>query len=399
MNTRLSHSHSKRKAISGIVAAVILFAMLFTVGTGYFLSVNNENGLYQNILFSNANKVAAQIDESVEITTMTVQTSPQHIGFFANNTGGITVNITSYYLIDELGNVLDCSGVGVPSSCTTGSPFPLIVNVGKGTAGIPTTRTYVDTGVQPASGATYVLKILTARGNVYSATYPPTATALASQALSSGAIGDLYMDFSSFTYYSVESGGLCPPYTSGGTYSGYCVDLSTRQEGFTMSHTVLTSPSAFSVSITNYNPNHQTITLDEFSMIMQLQLHGSSGMVPNVWYIVSNASRVSGTTLYPAYQRFTTISLPYGVSTLLMFASASPVCQSGQSPGASPNGCYVLGMGGNSGTTPFVCGGSQCAGAGATDPAFVVTHGWKGIPTSETANYGQNSPYVTVLYY
>jgi len=35
-----------RKAIAGIMAAIILFAMLFTVGTTYFLYVNLNNQLY-----------------------------------------------------------------------------------------------------------------------------------------------------------------------------------------------------------------------------------------------------------------------------------------------------------------------------------------------------------------
>jgi hypothetical protein len=379
---------TKRRAVAGILAAVILFAMLFSVGAGYFLFVNTENGLYQSVLFNNANKVTNAVTEGVVVTTLATKTSPQHIGFYVNNTGGSTANVTSFYVSNSSGYVLACAGQGVPTpKCTSNSQFPIILNVGAGSQ-------TVDTLFPPVSGVTYVLKILTARGNVFSTTYPPTATALASQALSSGAIGDLYMNFSSFRYFQTTTGGSCPAYVNGGTYSGYCISGSTVQPGFTLPYTTPASFAVFYVSITNYNPSHATITIDQFSLLMQLQLHGSSGVVPLIWYIISNSSKVAGTTLYPILQRFNLITLPYGVPTNLVFSAANPVCLAGQSSGT--NGCQILST--SSGNL-FKCGGSTCPGTGSTDPTFIVTHGWKAIPTTQTANYGQNSPYVTILYY
>ena len=391
---RLNPRNNGRKAISGIIAAVILFAMLFSVGASYFLFINNNNGVFESVLFNNANAAAQRFNEILAVNT--IQTSSNHIGFYANNTGGLTANMTSYYLLDSTGNVLNCAGVGVPTpSCTSGSPFPVIINVGRGTANIPSTGTYVDTGVTPTSGATYTVKILTARGNVFSAAYPPTATALASQALSSGAIGDLYMAFSTFSHYNVTTTGCPASGTSvpGGKSSGYCLMGNQAQQGFTV-HYQMGGGSflgAWGVSITNYNPNHVTITVDEYSLLMQLTMHGSSGLKPLIWYMVGNSSKVSGTSLYPILQQFTNVALPYGVPTFLLFAENSNVCTSGQTtPCTNAGGSNMPATG---------CTGSNCPNAGSTAPTFIVTHGWKGIPTSQTANYGQNSPYVTVLYY
>lgn len=377
---KLKHIRSKRKAISGIVAAVMLFAMLFTVGTSYFLYVNNANGVYQSVLFSNANNVASRVNEYLSVTTLT--TPSNHIGFFANNTGGLTANLTAFYLLDQSGNVVKCGGVGVPGACTQGSPFPLILNVGKGIANIPTTKTYVNT-TQPVSQgatATYTLKVMTARGNVFSATYPPTATALASQALSSGAIGDIYIQPQTFTYYYVctSGSGTCTacaaPWTS-------CY-LQKEGPGFT----VPTSgggnyPLAWGVTVVDYNPNHFNVTLDSYTLLMDFFAASPSNNKlynPIDWYIVST----SGSQILGSYSKTT---LSYGIPYTLYFSSGSP-------------GAFV-------GYKTPVCSGNNwpcLPTAPSIALVFLLTHGCEAVKTancgSATYNYGQNSPYVSTEY-
>jgi flagellin-like protein len=369
---KVTRSRSKRKAISGIVAAVILFAMLFTVGTGFFLFVNTENGAYQAALLGSTSGVSNKIIEELAVTTISTS-APKHIAFFYNNTGGITSNVTAYFLLSSTGTVLKCVGIGVPSSCTTDTTtFPIITNVGKGLRVSSTGQTYLDTGITPVSGSTYTLKILTAMGNVFSATYPPTASTLASEALSSGAIGDLYLQPNTFTYYEVCTtvSGSCNSCKSGsGCY------MRAQGKGFTITQAFTESNvMAFSMIVTDYNPNHANITLDADTVLVNFYLVTGSGssFKNNYWYIVSNSS----TQIRSSY---TPITLSYGEPVELFFASNTI----GTYGGTTVNSNVYS-------STPSIA------------LVFLLTHGCEGIKASDcgtaTYNYGQNSPYVTTEY-
>jgi flagellin-like protein len=63
--------HLKRKrAVSGILAAVILFAMLFTVGTGFFLFANTQNNFYDQALSARNTAQKNQLSESLALNTI-----------------------------------------------------------------------------------------------------------------------------------------------------------------------------------------------------------------------------------------------------------------------------------------------------------------------------------------
>ena len=349
--------------------------MLFSVGTGYFLFVNNANGLYQSIYFANANNAAARLNENLEVSSLTV-TSTKDIGFYINNTGGITANVTAFYLVDASGTVLKCGGIGVSSPCSIGSPFPLIMNVGKGTSNIPTTGTYIDTGFLPASGSTYTVKVLSARGNVFSSPYPPASVTLAAQALSSGAIGDLYISFHTFTWYLVN---FCS-----GNSGPFC--LTEQNLGFSIPcSSVSNAYIAFSISMADLNSQQKNITLDQYSVLNSFipPKSGGGGANPSlVYYIISNSSNTISTNYSP-------VTLTYNVPKTIVFASGSP---DGGSP-FSPNG-------------PKVQSGQNnvCSSPPQITFSFTITHGCqaKSIANCASANkdnYGQVAPYVSTLFY
>jgi len=60
MSIKRSHG-AGRKAVAGILAALILFVMLFTVGTGYFLFVNQGNLLYTKALSARSNSIQSTL--------------------------------------------------------------------------------------------------------------------------------------------------------------------------------------------------------------------------------------------------------------------------------------------------------------------------------------------------
>ena len=349
-----------------------MFTMLFTVGAGYFLYVNQANTVYTKALLARAGGISSQAEEALSLTTGL--TTGGHISVYANNTGGIGVNITSLYLLGPSGATLECMGVGLPSGCTNGAPFPVWVNVGGGSG-------VIDTGYTPASGDVYTIKVVTQRGSVFSATYPAGATSLAARALSSGAIGDLYLQFGSYAYYNLTTSGC-------GSSSGWCMTTATGEPAFSIPSAVATSNAmAFSVVVTDLNPNQLNITLDQFSVLQQMMLHGTTQKLVT-WYLASNSST-------DINNYYTPIVLSYDKPTFLLFAAAGPVCIQNQ---PSPT-CTTFS---SSGVSALSCNSNQGPCPGITAPVFLVSHGCLGVELVKCSysdgNYGQNSPYVTTLY-
>jgi flagellin-like protein len=339
----------KRRAISGIIAAVILFAMLFTVGTSYFLFVNSNNLLYSKASVASANALQGRLSENVLLTA----SAPNNkIAFTVNNIGGLAVNVTAVYVTNSTGYILAFFKIGTPGITPT---LPIAVNIG-------TVSSVINTGVSYTSGKNYVIKILTQRGSTFSTTYPPTATTLAAQALSSGAIGDLYLSLSTFTWYTVSSCG-----------SNSCLNKQGLGFSIPVSQSVCnTCYTAFSVSVTNLNPSQFNITLDKYTQVLLFWGQGSS-FRNQPWYIITNTSNTISST-------YTPITLFYNKPVVLVFGSATA-------------GSF----------TPQTLSGSNAPTSGTVASVFVVSHGWKNIALSKqttgNANYGQNSPYVTILFY
>ncbi|MBI3023892.1 MAG: hypothetical protein HYY68_09270, partial [Thaumarchaeota archaeon] len=128
----------QKKATAGIIAAVILFAMLFTVGSGFFVFVNSQNQLYVKSLTSRTNGMQENIYESLSVTPI-LQSG--NIKFYANNTGSLPVNVTAAFVLDTSGNVLKCLGAGIPtgSACYYGTTaLSTTVNLGRGSPTIDT---------------------------------------------------------------------------------------------------------------------------------------------------------------------------------------------------------------------------------------------------------------------
>ena len=187
-----------RAGISGVVGALILFVMLFTVGTTYFLWVNQNNAVYDQALASRNNANLALESESLSL----VATAPLGtLSLAAQNTGALPVNMTNVFVVDSSGNVV-CQKVlkQVTTPCPPvpqTAPIGVVINPG---ASQPTS---VSTGQAISPGATYTIKVLTQRGNVFSAAYMGigVATTLSATTIGAG---------SSVTDTAAISGGSNP---------------------------------------------------------------------------------------------------------------------------------------------------------------------------------------------
>jgi hypothetical protein len=222
------------------------------------------------------------------------------------------------------------------------------------------------------------LELFTSNGNVFSATYPLTGVSLAAQALSSGAIGDLYLAFQSYYYYTVTSGGGCP---TGAPYSGYCLNLQGKAFSINSANTGPNYNVAFSIRITDLNQQHSNIVLDPYTLMSLVPESGRGSLSYTNWFIISNLTVSGYRTILSAY---TPLVLTYGVPVSVVFAASAP-----QTSGINFGISYLQATG--------------TIAAGTTTPVFMVSHGCEGSGittcTASASNYGQNSPYVTTLFY
>ena len=270
--------------------------------------------------------------------------------------GGAPVNVSAIIVTSSKGAL-----VGNFTSSYRGSlsqKLPVFLTSGE-------TSAVISTGIAYSSGTTYTFRVLTQRGTVFAGTYPPTATSLAAQALTSGAIGDLYLNFSSYTWYTVD-------YCSGNS-GPYC--LTDQGQAFTITYNTAAGACGvgFSVDITNLNPSNATITLDEYSHLLQWAFKpGTAVQSQGTFYVVGvHSSNIINAS-------FAQISLPYGMTKLVYFASSN----------AGTPSCEAAGTIKPQGTTPpFIAN------------VFIISHGWKWLGTMPaTPNYGQNMAYVSSLY-
>src|SRR5437870_985300 len=156
--------------------------MLFSVGTGYFMFVINGESQYSQALANRTQGLQSQLTESLKITP--ASGASNHLVFTATNVGGTAANITDVFVLDPSG-VTRTYGLGFGPNTTPALPG--------GVTPQNTSASY-DTGITIVPG-TYTIKVITHRGNAYTATYPvPPATSFASST------GSLTVALSSFRW-------------------------------------------------------------------------------------------------------------------------------------------------------------------------------------------------------
>ena len=172
MTGPIGRRRHSRPAISGLVAGMFVFAMLFTVGTGYFVFVNQVNGAYVKDLSNRASAMQDQLSESLQVSA--AAGVGNHLTLSVKNIGGLSSNMTDVLIVDPAGT-LHAYGIGFNTSITPALPAPL---------NVAATSPSFNTGLTIVSG-TYTIKVVTQRGDTFVATYPPHQVSSISTALSS----------------------------------------------------------------------------------------------------------------------------------------------------------------------------------------------------------------------
>ena len=156
-------------------------------------------------------------------------------------------------------------------------------------------------------------------------------------------VGDLALVFDEFRYFVFASGQ----------------ELSNYPDGNKTFDVPQNTYIAFGCYLTNLNPLKQTIIVDSHSLFWQ---PGRSGVSEGAWFIVNVAE--NGTI----NQTYTPVSLEYGETRMLIFASQNDLGQGSFNRVRTPN-------------------------AVTTVATFLLLHGIKGISA-----FAQNIPFVSLYY-
>ncbi len=326
---RLETHPWKRKAVSSIIGAVFLFAMLFTTGAGYFLFVTNQDKVYVTAL--NGAQVSYRQKASEAAIVNPANSAGTTVRIIVRNTGGAVLNITAVILEDASGNfiqyygkynpavagsspVLTCTTNQHSQPCNTSPNLPLYISPGSSS---PT----IDTLYPASNGVEYTVLVLTSNGNVFTGGYPfPVGQNVLLSQLSQG-VGSFVLIASSLRFFYATSQATGDGYEVGGFYSNV-IPGNTKI--------------VYTVQIQNVDPFGRSITLNQRSLL-------TAGGVPSsgqLWYMVQGIAQNSGP--YISASAYTTqVTVPYEGTTTFYFGanSAGGTC----STGAPGNGCVNTG--------------------------------------------------------
>jgi len=291
---RYKEWNRRKKGVAGIIAATILFAMIFTTGAAYFMFVQYN---YQLQHEASIERNQMEFDQSLEqfLVGGSEDFGSAMLYALVNNTGPVAITIVQiFYINADTGALI--------KEETLASPITL--NPGE--------ITTVGSGISYGSG-NRLIKILTARGNIGSGMYPPPEFPGITESEIAQGLGMLRFIFLSFRYYTYDPTN---PYK-----------LLNYPAGKSAFNSPLNTYIVFGVEIKNVDHDKRNITLDSHTMLWQFNPQQSSRYW---WYIVNVVDNGDGTgTIQTTY---TPISIAYGEVKLVFFASDKDGDFSGPNP-------------------------------------------------------------------
>ncbi|MDG6934140.1 MAG: hypothetical protein JRN68_05535 [Nitrososphaerota archaeon] len=282
--------HKGRRGVAGILAAVLMFAMLFTAGLGFFVYINKANALYDQQLVNSSNAIVAANQEDLSVTT---GLSASSLTVTIQNQGSAATRVIDIFVTKPSGTVVQLTGA------STTPALPITINPGA------TSQTLV-TSIVVSSGE-YYIKVLTGRGNTFTSAYPTPIPPYAQQAESSGSLA---INLQTFRFYVLGNG-----LQSGGEVSGFVATALP----------ITSNDLAFSVTFTNTDIAQRNITIWPSSevevMTIETGANGKNIQTSNFFI----ASGLTGGTDPTGVAAFTTpLTVPYQHSITLYFGAANP---------------------------------------------------------------------------
>jgi hypothetical protein len=293
---RYKERNGRKKGVAGIIAATMLFAMIFTTGAAYFTFVQFNYQL-QNTAASDRNQM--ELDQSLEQFAVTGVLIDNSIGFKVNNTGPVPIKVVSAFVMNDGGTLY-----------TFMDSLSLIVNSGEVSVPINTNQPYV-------AGIQYVIKVVTERGNVEVGFYPPLnpsyVTIKALYATLAKGIGSINIEFASLKWLWCEA----PPtgwILDGVDQSGFLVNSGKGYPGHASQNQYQVM---FTVNVTNYDPDGKDIYLNSVSMIHIIANSGGENIKAKDFPIRKGYSLSNHTYITLKSSEF--VYLPWNTTVTLYF--------------------------------------------------------------------------------
>ena len=203
---RFSTHWDRRKGVAGILSAVILFVLLFTVGAGIFLTATNDQQIAANAY---SERLSSQAQASHESLSMKVGSGTEagagYLWLMVNNTGGVDSAVSSIYVSALSGKMLSHSN-------STNSPFlsgtadlnvslPVTLDPGASTSKVGGDIQILPTALPACvhitsvgcGGQTVFVNVLTKLGNVFSVSYPTLSSVTLKNVLVDQTLIDEYL--------------------------------------------------------------------------------------------------------------------------------------------------------------------------------------------------------------
>jgi hypothetical protein len=409
---RINPNTQRRKAIAGILAGLIFFAMLFTVGLGLVLYTLNSYNTYNKAQVAANQNQQAKGAESLDLmscsSTYPLPSAGSTSGYpcssadpsvWVENDGGTSVTIVSISISQNAsGSISQIEAPSVPPTTQPTPNLPVTIDVGGAQV--------LNTNELANSGDTYTIEFITQTGNTFSVVYPPvTANAnMAKSTPSSSGIGFLSFNFETFYVYPVSTGSGCSTLSyainSNGVYPAGCV-LGAASSAYTVNNPSGWSSSgcdsttgnsgcyyAFSINASSTNPQGLSFNLDANTYLQPNTICLTDDNCEDVntptafeagWEIgCVNSNNVilslstcssNGSWIIPAYPAFTTIYWVYQLTQ------------------APPTAIDTVGSWGCSSPGQTTCDSLS------TTPIDLFFHGTEGANL-----YGENMPFATTLW-
>jgi len=182
----LSRNPDKRKGVAGILSAIILFALLFTVGFSFYQAATNDQATAATAYSQRLSLASQASHENLTLKVGSgVTGGNDYLWVMINNTGGINSVVSSIYVTSLSGGMLSKSS-GSPSSSFLSSSLDLSISLPETLdPGASTTVVGGNIQISPTAvpqcevinskgcqGQTVYVSVLTQLGNIFTVSFP-----------------------------------------------------------------------------------------------------------------------------------------------------------------------------------------------------------------------------------
>lgn len=292
--------NGRSKGVSSVIGTVFLMLIIFMVSTNVLLWTFSKNAQYNEAVKASNQEEADRLNENIIASRGNYSVSGNEVTVRAKltNVGSVAAQIINLWVFDTDPTNQGYNYTSLNLNLNPGDVLNLV-----GLSEVTVTVL----GADP--GHNFVSYFVTARGN----TVPLEKEKGVILAEISQGIGSIAMDFESFRYfeYNSTSDFVLKDYPSGS--GSYNVPAQTNL--------------AFGVKLTNFDSYERTLTLNSHSLIwMYFPTIGKQVY----WHIVNvNPNGTIETT-------YTDMSIGYGTTEFIVFASKSPGTFSGQNDQNKP---------------------------------------------------------------